>query len=199
MKIRMVLALAAFALAVAVVGCGGSGDSSDKNSSGDVVPPAQLTATGPDVKIAPADFAKWSDISDDAEGFECEHPRMVFGDTGEAIDHADKTSGIKSKLQPTFQCIDADHTFWAIPRKNRKDAISKSNANAVASNFSGVSVRPRPKSAPAGATCLEYTEGPRYTCFFAWRNLTLMSTSTKSLDDAGAVLTGGLATVEAIY
>jgi hypothetical protein len=190
--------VAILALAVAS-GCGGSSDSGNSSSGSNAEVPATLTDTGPAVKIAAADFAKWSDASGGAKGFECEHPRMIFSDTGEAVDHAGAEAKIKSKVTPTFQCIDADHTFWAIPRKDRADAEKNSDAEQVASNFNGVSVVTPPASAPKDSTCLEYNEGPKYSCFFPWRNLTLMATSTKSLDDAGAVLSGGLATVEAVY
>lgn len=193
---RAALIVSLVAVASLVAGCGGSDDSS---SSGSTEVPATLTDTGPAVKIAATDFAKWSDISAGAKGFECEHPRLVYSDTGEAVDKAGQEAKIKSKVNPTFQCIDADHTFWAIPRKDRADAEKNSDANQIASNFNGVEVVTPPASAPKDSTCLEYNEGPKYSCFFPWRNLTLMATSTKSLEDAGAVLSGGLATVEAVY
>lgn len=193
---RTGLLLALIAAAVIAGGCGG-GDDSSSDASTSV--PTTLTDTGPAVKIAAADFATWSDLSAGAKGFECEHPRMVFPDTGEAIDDPEDAAKVESKRTPTFQCIDSGHTFWAIPRKDRAEAEAQSSAKQVASDFSGVEVVPTPASAPEGAGCLEWSDGPKFTCYFPWRNLTLMATSTESLDDAGAVLSGGLATVEGVY
>lgn len=187
------------ALVVASVFAGGCGGEDDSSSGAGTSVPATLTDTGPAVKIAAADFAAWRDISGTAKGFECKQPRMVFGDTGEAIDKPEQAAKIKSKVTPTFQCIDPGHTFWAIPRKDRADAEAQSRATKIASDFDGVEVVPTPASAPEEASCLEWSDGPKFTCYFPWRNLTLMAMSTETLDDAGAVLSGGLATVEAVY
>ena len=195
MNARFALLVTLLAAALVIGGCGGDDSSSDATAS----IPTTLTDTGPAVKIAAADFASWSDLSGGAEGFECEQPRMVFPDTGEAIDKAEKAAGVKSKRTPTFQCIDVGHTFWAIPRKDRADAETQSSAEKVASDFDGVEVVPSPASAPKESSCLEWSDGPKFTCYFPWRNLTLMAMSTESLEDAGAVLSGGLATVEAVY
>jgi hypothetical protein len=194
---RVLSILALVALTSALTGCGGS--SSDSSSGSGAVVPAKLTDTAAAVKISGADFAKWSEISAGARGFKCEHPRMVFGDTGEAIDKAEQAAKIKSRRTPSFQCIDSSHTFWALPRNNRADAVTQSSAAKIAADYSGAKVVPTPASAPKQASCLEYSEGPRYSCYFPWRNLTLLATSSDSVEDAGAVLSGGLATVEAVY
>jgi hypothetical protein len=188
--------LALVALSAVAAGCGGG---SDDSSSASISVPATLTDTGAAVKISGADFAKWSSASAGAKGFECEHPQMVFGDTGESIVKPEQAAKIRSRRTPSFQCIDATHTFWALPRNNRADAVTQASATRIASEFSGAKVVPPPPTAPKKSSCLEYTDGPRYSCYFPWRNLTLLATSSDSLEDAGAVLSGGLATVEAVY
>jgi hypothetical protein len=194
---RALVIVALVALSTAAAGCGG--DSNDSSSAATTGMPATLTDTGPAVKISGADFAKWSDVSAGAKGFECEHPQMVFGDTGESIVKPEQAAKIRSKRTPSFQCIDATHTFWALPRNNRADAVTQASATRIASEFSGAKVVPPPSTAPKKSSCLEYSDGPRYSCYFPWRNLTLLATSSDSLADAGAVLSGGLATVEAVY
>lgn len=195
MNSRVALLGTFVAAALFAGGCGGDDSSSNATTS----VPTTFTDTGPAVKIAAADFASWRDLSGGAEGFECEQPRMVFPDTGEAIDRPEKAADVKSTRIPAFQCIDVGHTFWAIPRKDRATAEAQSSADKVARDFGGVDVVPTPESAPDESTCLEWSDGPKFTCYFPWRNLTLMAMSTESLEDAGAVLSGGLATVEAVY
>jgi hypothetical protein len=180
--------LAALALAALLAGCGGGGSSNSP----------QVASDGT-VKISAGDFAAWQSAAKAATGIDCATPVFVFPDTGEAIKSEGDEDKVDSKQRPAFQCQQGLPFFFAT------QAASEEKAKKLASDTAGVReadgngpVDP-PTGAPAGTSCIASTKPKRYTCATAWRNLRLLATSTESLKQAGADLTGGLELVKSVY
>ena len=182
---RLSIVLAAALAAVALAGCGGS-DTASLDASGNAT-------------ISSADFDAWKSAAAAAPGLKCTHARLVYPDTGEAVANADQAGKIKSKQTPSFQCITLPRLAWAFQRKNAAEAKSTSDAATVTKGVPGVKIVDAPSSAPDGATCTQTTRPKQYTCYVAWHNLALMAASQKTLDQAGELLSGMLATVQKVY
>lgn len=181
------LLILAVIAATVLAGCGSAGEE-----------PAKLGADGR-ATISGDNFAEWQTAAAAAPGLKCTHARMVYPDTGEGVAEPGDVSKIKSTQTPSFQCVRLPRSAWAFEAKDAAEAKARSDAATVAKTAPDVRVVDPPKSAPDGASCIEYKKQKRFTCYVAWRNLALMSDSLTSLDEAGELLTGTLATVEKVF
>lgn len=188
MRRTLTALLAALAAGALLAGCG-SGGSGEKPS---------LDANG-NATIRAADFAAWQQAAAAAPGLKCQHARMVFPDTGEAVAKPDDAKKIKSRQTPSFQCVKLPRSAWVFQAKDAQIAKANSDAATVAKNAQGVKVVKPPKGTPPGTSCLAYTDQKRWTCYASWNNLAMMSDSLTSLAEAGELISGTNATIQQLF